>query len=91
MDKERYVAYVGTYTHGSSIGIHLYDIDMEQGTMTERKVVPINNSSHLTKAHNKQFLYSISDEGVEAFRKYRSVIRDVGRLANLAEKAFSRL
>ncbi len=68
MDKERYVAYVGTYTHGSSIGIHLYDIDMEQGTMTERKVVPINNSSHLTKAHNKQFLYSISDEGVEAFK-----------------------
>ena len=24
MENERYVAYVGTYTHGSSIGIHLY-------------------------------------------------------------------
>ena len=62
MSKDRYVAYVGTYTHGTSIGIHLYDVDVEQGLMKERKVVPINNSSHLTKAHNKQFLYSISDE-----------------------------
>lgn len=68
MRKDRYVAYVGTYTHGTSIGIHLYDVDVEQGLMKERKVVPINNSSHLTKAHNKQFLYSISDEGVESFR-----------------------
>ena len=68
MSKDRYVAYVGTYTHGTSIGIHLYDVDVEQGLMKERKVVPINNSSHLTKAHNKQFLYSISDEGVESFR-----------------------
>ena len=24
--KDKYVAYVGTYTHGSSIGIHLYDV-----------------------------------------------------------------
>ncbi len=68
MGQDKYVAYVGTYTHGTSIGIHLYDLDVENGTMTERKVVPINNSSHLVKAHNKQFLYSISDEGVESFR-----------------------
>ena len=47
MGKEKYVAYVGTYTHGTSIGIHLYDLDVENGTMAERKVVPINNSSHL--------------------------------------------
>ena len=29
MKKDKYVAYVGTYTHGSSIGIHLYDLDVE--------------------------------------------------------------
>ena len=29
MGKEKYVAYVGTYTHGTSIGIHLYDLDVE--------------------------------------------------------------
>ena len=28
MEKEKYIAYVGTYTHGSSIGIHLYDVDV---------------------------------------------------------------
>ena len=27
MEKEKYIAYVGTYTHGSSIGIHLYDVN----------------------------------------------------------------
>ena len=50
--KEKYVAYVGTYTHGSSIGIHLYDVNVEEGTMTERKVVPVNNSSHLAISVN---------------------------------------
>ena len=43
MAKDRYVAYVGTYTHGSSVGIHIFDVDAEKGKMTERKVVPINN------------------------------------------------
>ena len=28
-NEKKYVAYVGTYTHGSSIGIHVYDIDNE--------------------------------------------------------------
>lgn len=31
MAQEKYVAYVGTYTHENSIGIHVYDIDMEKG------------------------------------------------------------
>ena len=30
MAQEKYVAYVGTYTHENSIGIHVYDIDMER-------------------------------------------------------------
>ena len=29
MDQKKYVAYVGTYTHGSSKGIHIYDLDVE--------------------------------------------------------------
>ena len=44
MSKDKYVAYVGTYTHGSSIGIHVYDLDVENGYMTEREVVPVNNA-----------------------------------------------
>ena len=58
--KEKYVAYVGTYTHGSSIGIHLYDVNVEE-------VVPVNNSSHLAKSLNGKYLYSIADEGVAVF------------------------
>lgn len=68
MDKENYIAYVGTYTHGSSLGIHIYDLDVEAGTMKERKVVPVNNASYITKSHNGKYLYTIADEGVEAFR-----------------------
>lgn len=65
---DRYVAYVGTYTHENSIGIHLYDLDIEKGIMKERKVVPINNPSDVVISKNKKFLYSIADEGVQAFR-----------------------
>ena len=68
MDKKKYVAYVGTYTHGSSIGIHVYDVDMEKRTLTERNVVPVHNASYLTKSYNGQYLYSIADEGVEVLK-----------------------
>ena len=68
MNEDKYVAYVGTYTHGTSVGIHIYDVDVEKGSMTERKVVPINNPSHLTVSANGKFLYSIADEGVAAFK-----------------------
>jgi len=68
MGKGKYVAYVGTYTHGSSIGIHLYDVDVEEGTLTERKIVPVNNSSYITRSKNGKYLYSIADEGVAVFQ-----------------------
>ncbi len=64
---EKYVAYVGTYTHGNSIGIHLYDVDVEGGTLTERKVIPVRNSSHICRSLNGKYLYSIADEGVAVF------------------------
>lgn len=68
MEQDRYVAYVGTYTHENSVGIHIYDVDVVNGSMAERKVVPINNPSDLVVSKNKKFLYSIADEGVEAFK-----------------------
>ena len=68
MDKKKYVAYVGTYTNGTSEGIHMYDVDMEEGTLSFRKVIPVNNCSHMTLSKNGKFLYSIADEGVEVFR-----------------------
>lgn len=68
MKQEKYVAYVGTYTHENSVGIHIYDVDVEEGCMKERKVVPINNPSDLVVSKNREYLYSIADEGVEAFK-----------------------
>ena len=47
MEEKNYVAYVGTYTHGSSKGIYIYDLDVENGQAKERKVVPINNPSYI--------------------------------------------
>ncbi|MCR5451815.1 MAG: beta-propeller fold lactonase family protein [Lachnospiraceae bacterium] len=67
MAKEKYVAYVGTYTHENSIGIHVYDIDLSNGRFTERSVAPINNPSYLCVSHDGSKLYSIEDEGVCAF------------------------
>ena len=46
------------YTHGSSVGIHVYDLDVEAGYMTEREVVPVNNASHVAKSNNgKVFVF----------------------------------
>ena len=39
MSKDRYVAYVGTYTHGTSVGIHIYDMDVEAGKLMEQMKV----------------------------------------------------
>ena len=43
---DRYVAYAGTYTHESSKGIHIYDMDVEKGRITERCEVTIDNPSY---------------------------------------------
>ena len=64
---ERYVAYVGTYTHENSVGIHVYDVDKDTGKFSERSVAPISNPSYLVVSKDGRFLYSIEDEGVAAF------------------------
>lgn len=68
MNEGKYVAYVGTYTYEHSIGIHIYDLDVEHGTMQFRKVVDITNPSDLLVSHDKRFLYSITDDGVRAYQ-----------------------
>lgn len=68
MKQEKYVAYVGTYTHEHSMGIHIYDLDVEKGRMKEHKMAKINNPSDLIVSNNKKFLYSITDDGVKAFK-----------------------
>ena len=58
---DKYVAYAGSYTHESSKGIHIYDMDVEKGRITERKEVQIDNPSYLVLSHSGKFLYSICD------------------------------
>lgn len=67
MDNKKYVAYVGTYTQGSSKGIHIYDLDVEEGTLSFRKEIEATNSSHLCCSLNGNFLYSIIDKGVGVY------------------------
>lgn len=69
MGKKKYVAYVGTYTHGTSKGIQVYDVDVDKGTLTERSEVQVSNASYTTVSKNKKYLYSVEDEGVAVFRR----------------------
>lgn len=65
--KEKYVAYVSTYTQGDRHGIKIYDVDIDKGRFTEKSKVEITNSSYLTISHNCKYLYSITDFGVESY------------------------
>ena len=69
MGKKKYVAYVGSYTHGVSKGIKVYDVDVEKGLLTERNEVEVSNSSHTAVSKNGKYLYSIEDEGVAVFER----------------------
>lgn len=77
--EDRYVAYVGSYTHGSAAGITILDVDVQNGIMTKKSEVNVNNSSYLIVSHSGRFLYSVVDEGVAAF----SIDKD-GELTYLA-------
>lgn len=70
MAQNKYVAYVSTYTIGKkeSYGIKIYDVDLKNGRLKEKDQVKITNSSYITTSHNKKYLYSITDFGVEAYR-----------------------
>lgn len=68
MEKTKCVAYVSTYTMGDNHGIKIYDVDLEEGRLTEKAEVEITNSSYVTISHNGKFLYSITDFGVECFQ-----------------------
>lgn len=68
MAKEKYVAYVSTYTKDDNHGIRIYDVDMKNGRFVEKDQVEITNSSYVTLSHNEKFLYSITDFGVESYK-----------------------
>ncbi|MBR2527994.1 MAG: lactonase family protein [Blautia sp.] len=67
--KKKYVAYVGSYTHGSSKGIQVFDVNVEEGTLTPRSEIPVSNASYVACSKNRKYLYSIEDEGVAVFSR----------------------
>ena len=71
---KKYVAYVGTYTHGTSKGIQVYDVNLEEGTLTERSEVEVSNASYTAVSKNGKYLYSIEDEGVAVSSVITTVI-----------------
>jgi len=78
MSDSKYVAYVSTYTMKDDVGIHIYDVDVENGSFSEKGKVHITNSSYLTISHNRKYLYAITDMGVESYK-----IEDDGTLTNI--------
>lgn len=66
---KRYVAYVGSYTYiGKSQGLTIFDVDVEKGIFTKRKEIPLTNASYIRPSSDGKFLYSVTDEGIAAFK-----------------------
>ena len=70
---DKYVAYAGSYTHESSKGIHIYDMDVEKGRITERKEVQIDNPSYLVLSHSGKF-YILSVTAVLPLTKSKQTV-----------------
>ena len=49
--------------------MQVYDVDVENGTLTERSEVEVSNASHLAVSKSGKYLYSIEDEGVAVFER----------------------
>ncbi len=64
----KYVAYVSSYTQGTKYGISIFDVDVKNGRFKEKGFIQVSNSSYITISHNRQFLYSITDLGVESYK-----------------------
>lgn len=80
----KYVAYVSEYTQGNKYGITIYDVDVKKGRFEEKDHVVISNSSYITISHNGNFLYSITDLGVDSFK----VLED-GRLEKINSQSIN--
>lgn len=82
--KDKYVAYVSTYTMNDDVGIRIYDVDLINGKLTQKDQVKITNSSYLTMSRNGKYLYAITDMGVEGYE-----ILEDGTLKKLNRKSIN--
>ena len=51
---DKFVAYVSSYTRAGKkkVGIRVYDVDVEKGTLSEKSEISITNSSYVTISHS---------------------------------------
>ena len=62
------VAYVGSYTnYGKSKGITVFDVNEENGKLSRKSEVEVNNCSYLCISGDKKYLYAVVDEGIASF------------------------
>ena len=88
-NQKKYVAYVSTYTMGDNHGITIYDVDVENGRFTLKDRVEITNSSYLTISHNRKWLYSITDFGVESYEILKDGhLKPINMVGSIAERNF---
>lgn len=64
---EKYVAYVGSYTHGKAKGITICDMDAENGILTAREEIEVGNPSYMCISTSGKYLYSVADFGIRSF------------------------
>lgn len=76
------VMYVGCYTNETENGLHIFDVNTENGKLNEKATMSISNSSYITLAKTKPVLYSITDIGVAACK-----ISNDGSLDCICEKS----
>ncbi|MFK8112993.1 MAG: lactonase family protein [Rubripirellula sp.] len=89
---EQMLVYFGTYTQGDSEGIYVYELNLNNGSLTKRHTVAgVDNPSFLAIHPDKTFLYAVNEVaefqgqpggGVTAFR-----IEADGNLTKLNERA----
>src|SRR5574344_286810 len=68
MAEAKFVVYAAGYTLDQKYGIRIYDFDTETGRINPKGQTEITNPSYITISHNGKLLYSITDDGVEAYK-----------------------
>jgi len=65
---EKYVAYVSSYTRGSSKGITIYYVDLDQGTFIKKNEIEAENPSYMVTSNSGKFLYVGTDYGINSYK-----------------------
>ncbi len=61
---EKYYVYVGTYTHGDSEGIYVYELDNQTGALEySSKITGVDNPSFLDIHPSGRYLFSVNEIG----------------------------